>query len=372
MILLRYLLQRICDIIHLVKQVFQYISCWSSSLFRSKHELAAEIVALRSQLALYQLQQEKRIMPQPRCTPSFRLTWILLKQFFSGWQDVLCVVEPETVIRWHRAGFRIFWRYKSRRKNGRPAVSVEMRRLIKKVSAENPLWSPERIHDQLIDLGFNPPSPNTIRKYLPKSTRDKSKSSQRWKTFIANHMDVTWAVDFFVVPTLTFRLLYVFIIVSHKRREIVHFGVTQHPNMLWTLQQLREATVFGIQPKFIIRDNDRIYGFGVPAFLINSGIKQVRTAFHSPWQNPYAERVIGTLRRELLDHVIPLSEQHLHKLLKGYIGSYYHSVRTHSGLDHKPPLVDPLTVKPQLSPDAALESEPIIGGLYHNYRVKAA
>ncbi|MHB9037564.1 MAG: integrase core domain-containing protein [Armatimonadota bacterium] len=263
----------------------------------------------------------------------------------------------------------MFWRHKSQRKNGRPIVSVDMRKLIKKINLENPLWSPERIHDQLADLGFNPPSPNAIRKYLPKPTSDTSKSPQAWRTFLANHMDVSWAMDFAVVPTLTFRLIYVFIIASHERREIVHFGITQHPTMLWVVQQLREATGFGIEPRYIIRDNDRIYGSRVPAFLRHCRIEEVRTAYHSPWQNPFAERLNGILRRELLDHIIPLNERHLHRLLKEYIGEYYHPVRTHSSLDHRPPVV---TEKPQLSPDDTLKSEPILGGLYHNYQAKAA
>ncbi|MCE5200271.1 MAG: helix-turn-helix domain-containing protein [Armatimonadota bacterium] len=179
---------------------------------------------------------------------------------FARWKNVFCVVKPETVIRWHRAGFRLYWRHKSLRRNGRPPVSAEMRRLIRKIHADNPLWSLERIYDQLIDLGFDPPAPNTIRKCLANSTWDRSKPSQTWKTFISNHMDVTWVMDFFVVSALTFRSLYVFVILSHERRKIVHFGITQHPTMLWVIQQLREATGFGVQPRYIIRDNDRIYG----------------------------------------------------------------------------------------------------------------
>jgi transposase InsO family protein len=185
-------------------------------------------------------------------------------------------------------------------------------------------------------------------------------------------MDATWAMDFFVVPTLTFQLLYVFIIVSHERRGIIHFGITQHPTMLWVIQQLREATGFGLQPRYIIRDNDKVYGGGVPSFLKSCGIEEVRTAFKSPWQNPYAERIIGTLRRELLNHIIPLNEQHLHRLLREYVDSYYHPVRTHSNLGHKPPSADLSIKKRQLSPDTALESERILGGLYHNYRAKVA
>jgi putative transposase len=185
------LLRRLGLFLGLVRQMSQHITWWFSAFFRSKNELAAEIIALRSQLALYKLRQEKGIIPKPQCTPGFRLVWVLLMKTFAGWKDALCIVKPETVIGWHRAGFRMYWRYKSRRRHGRPAVSVEMRKLIKKINSENPLWSPERIHDQLVELGYDPPSPNAIRKYLPKPTRDTSKSSQAWKTFLANHMDST-------------------------------------------------------------------------------------------------------------------------------------------------------------------------------------
>lgn len=345
---------------------------WFPAFFQSRHKLAAENIALRSQLVLYQLQQEKKIISKPRCNSNFRLTWVLLMRIFAGWKDVLFIIKPETVIRWHRAGFRVYWRCKSRHKNGRPVVSTEMRRLIRKIHSDNSLWSPERIYNQLINLGFDPPSPNAIRKYLPKPRGNGSNSSQTWKTFISNHMNTTWSIDFFVVPTLTFRLLYVFIIVSHERRELVYFGVTQHPTMLWVIQQLREATAFGIQPTYIIRDNDKIYGSAVTTFLNNTGIKEIRTAFRSPWQNPYVERAIGTLRRELLNHVIPLNKQHLHRLLNEYINKYYHPARTHGSLDHKPPLLDHTKEKQRLPPDVILESKPILGGLYHNYKAKAA
>lgn len=247
-----------------------------------------------------------------------------------------------------------------------------MRTLIRKINADNPLWSPERIYDQLIDLGFGPPSPNTIRKYLPKPTRDTSKQVQTWKTFLSNHMASTWSMDFAVVPTLTFRRLYVFIVICHERRRIIHFGITQHPTMLWVIQQLREATAFGIQPKYIIRDNYSIYGGGVSGFLKNCGIEEIRTAYHSPWQNPYCERVIGILRRELLDHIIPLNAWHLHILLKEYIDKYYHPVRTHGSLGHKPPIIVSPVDKQRLLPSDPLESELILDGLYHNYHAKAA
>ena len=366
------LLYRIYHISVSIRQIFQHIILWLSSFFKSRQELASEIVALRSQLALYELNQQKKNISKPRCTPAFRITWIFLMKLFAGWKDALCIVKPETVIRWHKQGFKIFWRFKSHRKNGRPPVTAAMCKLIRKINAENPLWSPERIYDQLIDLGFEPPSPNTIRKYLSKPTADNSKSAQTWKTFIANHMNVTWSMDFLVIPTVTFKFFYVFVIVRHKRREIVHFGITRHPSMCWVVQQLREATSFGVQPKYIIRDNDRIYGSGVPAFLEATGIKEVRTSYHSPWQNPYVERFNGILRRELLDHIIPLDEQHLHRLIREYIDRYYHPVRTHSSLDHKPPIIDSLVEKQRLSPDIELEAKPILGGLYTNYQAKAA
>lgn len=353
-------------------ELLKYTFCFHRDCLKSRHQLALENLAIRTQLALYQEKRAKGLISRPRCTPAFRLTWILLMSVYAGWKEALLIVKPETVIRWHDAGYRLYWRHKSRRKNGRPVVSIEMRRLIKMINVDNPLWSPERIHDQLVNLGFNPPSPNTIRKYLPKPIRDTSKSAQTWKTFLANHMDATWSMDFAIVPTLTFRMVYVFIIVSHKRREIVHFGVTQHPTMLWIIQQLREATAFGVRPRHLIRDNDRVYGSSVPTFLLNCGIEEVRTAYHCPWQNPYCERVIGILRRELSDHIIPLNERHLHKLLKEYLDRYYHPVRTHSSLHNRPPLYDVSVKKSQLSPDDLLESEPILGGLYHSYRAKAA
>jgi transposase InsO family protein len=363
---------RLTETLAFIHQCLNYCASWVAAVFQSKQDLATEVVALRSQLALYQQMVAKQNLPKPRSTPAFRGLWVLLSKYWPKWQDAICLVKPETVMRWHRAGFRIFWRYKSRRKVGRPTVSTEMRRLIRKIAAENPLWSPERIHDQLVSLGYDPPSPNTIRKYLPKPTRDMSKSSQTWKTFIENHMDVTWAMDFLVVPTLSFRLLYVFVVISHDRRRVVHFGVTRHPTMDWVVQQLRKTTGYGVQPKHLIRDNDSIYGSDVKMFLRNSAIKDIRTAFRSPWQNGICERMVGILRRELLDHVIPLNERHLHRLLSEYIDKYYHPVRTHSSLDHKPPDADPSEAKQQLSPDADIEAEPILGGLYTNYRARAA
>ena len=226
----------------------------------------------------------------------------------------------------------------------------------------------------MVALGIiDMPSPNTIAKYIPTSRKPSSdKAQQSWQTFISNHMDNTWAMDFCVIPTLTFRLLYVFVVLDHSRRKVVHFAVTKQPTMAWTAQQLREATPFGEQPKYLIRDNDSIYGKDVVDFIIAAGINEVRTSYRSPWQNPFVERFIGILRRELLDHIVPLNERHLERLLKEFIANYYHSIRTHSSLDHEPPVIDMSVEKPHLSLDDKLDSKPILGGLYHGYREKAA
>jgi transposase InsO family protein len=179
-------------------------------------------------------------------------------------------------------------------------------------------------------------------------------------------------VDFFTVPTITLRVLYVFVVFNHARRQAVRIAVNDHPTMAWTVQQLREAMPFGEQPRFLIRDNDSIYGKDVVNFIKATGIQEVRTAYKSPWQNPFVERFIGILRRELLDHIIPRDARHLERLLKEFVQDYYHPIRTHSSLDHTPPVIDSSGEKPHVTPDAELASEPILGGLYHSYHAKAA
>jgi transposase InsO family protein len=282
-------------------------------------------------------------------------------------------VKPETVIRWHRTAFRWYWARKSK-PHGRPVVSRATIALIKRIRKENPLWSAERIHDQMVSIGMiDIPCANTIAKYIPTIRRLPSeKVQQSWRTFIANHMHNTWAMDFFTVPTITFQVLYVFVIINHARRQVARIAVTKHLTMAWTVHQLRESTQFGKQPKYLIRDNDSIYGKDVVNFIKTAGIQEVRTSYRSPWQNALVERFIGILRRELLDHIVPLDERHLERLLREFIVGYYHPVRTHSSLDHEPPMIDQSVERPQLTLDAELESEPILGGLYHGYRAKAA
>jgi transposase InsO family protein len=278
-------------------------------------------------------------------------------------------MKPKTVLKWHKSAVRQWWRWKSWNKGGRPRISQEMRALIRQLSSENVLWSAERIYGHLVLLGYDPPCPDTIRKYMvkPKGGADKS---QNWLTFLRNHTHVSWGMDFFTVTTFRFQILYVFVVLNHARRQVVHMAVTAQPEMEWIIQQLRQAMPFGIQPTYMFRDNDRIYGDDVSRFLKGTGIEEVKTAFHSPWQNPYVERYVGILRRELLDHVIVISEKHLKRLLKEYIEEYYHVARPHHGLGGETPFP---TDKPDpVREPSRLVSIPVVGGLHHRYSRVAA
>jgi transposase InsO family protein len=244
-----------------------------------------------------------------------------------------------------------------------------MRDLIRRLSRENPLWSAERIRNTRQLLGCEPPSSDTVRKYMVHPTPQPDKPTT-WLPFLHNHLNVSWAIDFFTVVTASFSFLYVFVVFEHGRRRVIHLATTYHPSLPWVIQQLREATPFGRQPRYVFRDNDGIYGQGVRAFLDSCGIEEVRTAYRSPWQNPYIERFFGTLRRELLDHVIVLNEKHLKRLLREYIERYYHSSRPHQGLNGD----TPISTKRAEDVDAPIKlvSFPVCGGLHHRYQRVAA
>ena len=351
------------------RQSVGYFTRALRTLFHSRHALIMENIALRSQLAIYQQQvlSGKRSKPLP--TPAFRVLWVWLSKCWPDWRSALMVVKPETVIRWHRAAFKWHWRRKSQRR-GRPAISATTIAAVKRIHRENPLWSPERIHDQLADLGLTDiPAPNSIAKYLPGCRKPPSEKQRlSWRTFLVNHRHEIWSMDFCVVPTINFKVLYILVIVGHQRRQIRHIAVTAHPTAGWVVQQLRNATPFGEQPKYLIHDREAVFvGHEVQRFLGNADITSKRTAYHSPWQNGVTERTIGILRRELLDHVIPLNERHLQKLLTEYVNRYYNPVRTHQANDRQAPLLQDSPPRPG---DLAtlLEPEPILGGLYHTYR----
>ncbi len=362
------LLQIILRTISDLRQAAGFVYTFLSAFFSSRATLAARVLAAESQLASckHRIVEERR--PRPRFTRAFRLLWVLLSRIWDQWHQVVHLMQPATVKRWHTTAFRFYWRRKSRGCSGRPPVRKEMRDLICRLSRENPLWSAERIGDTLRLLRCDPPCDDTIRKYMdhPKNQPDKPSN---WLPFLGNHLEVSWAMDFFTVVTLNFSFLYVFVVFGHGRRRVIHLATTYHPSMEWVIQQLRAATPFGRQPRFLFRDNDGIYGHGVRKFLDSCNIEEVRTAYRSPWQNPFIERFFGTLRRELLDHVIVLSERHLNRLLAEYIEQYYHCTRPHQGLDGDTPFA---TKKPSVAGPLKLLSFPICGGLYHRYERVAA
>jgi putative transposase len=294
---------------------------------RSRSSLAAENLFLRKQLAFY---QERKVKPRRADNPT-RLTLVLLSRWFD-WRDALVVVRPKTLVAWHRKGFRLFWRWKS--EAGRRPIPLELQHLIRKMARDNPSWGEERIANELLlKLGLRV-SPRTIRKYMPRlpaAPPGGPRGDQRWATFLKNHARVIIACDFCVAVTATFRILYVFVAMEHASRRLIHLNVTAHPTAAWTLQQLREAIPSNHRYRFIIHDHDSIYSAELNASLTHLGLKVITTPMHSPKANSLCERLIGTLRRECLDWIIPLSEGHLRKTLVSWM-AHYDQGRPHSSL----------------------------------------
>jgi Integrase core domain. len=270
------------------------------SLIVPRITLAAENLALRQQLAVL-----NRKIHRPQLRRRDRFFWVILSQLWKHWRQVLVIVKPETVIKWHRQGFRLYWRWKSNAPVGRPKIDKEIRELIGKMSRENPLWGVPRIQAELRLLGFDL-AESTVAKYR---VRGRTSPSQTWKTFLANHAKQIAAVDFFTVPTITFRNLYCFVVLLHDRRQVIHFNVTGYPTAVWTAQQIVEAFPEDTAPRYLLRDRDQIYGEEFRRRVAGMQIEDTPTAPQSPFQNPYAERVIGSIRRECLDHLIIIGEE---------------------------------------------------------------
>ena len=327
---------------------------------RRRRDLVLENLALRHQLLVLH-----RTAKPPRLSGPDRALWVWLARRWRAWKTCLRIVRPDTVIRWHRAGFRLFWKWKSRpRRGGRRPVDGELVSLIRQMSRANPLWGAPRIHGELLKLGFGV-AQRTVAKYMvPRARRP---SSQTWTTFLRNHLGQMVSVDFFTVPTVNFRLLYVFLVLSHQRRKVLHFNVVECPSAAWTAQQLREAFPFASPPKYLLRDRDGVYGQEFQRRAEALGLKELRIAPHSPWQSPYVERLIGSLRRECLDHVIVLNPAHLRGVIENYLG-YYHRSRTHLGLDKDAPEPRPV----QGADAGEIVAFPQVGGLHHRYERRAA
>jgi len=328
------------------------------SFFRPRHDLALEVLALRHQIMVL-----KRQTHRSKLHWSDRCLWIILARVTIHWRNSLMIFQPETVIGWQRAGFRMFWRWKSRGRCGRPGKDAELIQLIRRMWALNPTWGSPRIRDELAKLGLKA-STATIRKYRPKS---RGKPSQSWRTFLQNHASGMAAMDFFVVPTATFRLLYVLVVMTHERRKIVHFNITDSPTASWTAQQIVNAFPYDTAPEYLLRDRDSIYGSVFAQRVAGMGIEQKLIAPRSPWQNPCVERLVGSIRRECLDQVIVFHERQLKQILESYC-EYYHKVRPHRSLSHDSPIPRPVE-----SPEQGKVMElPQVGGLHHHYLRQAA
>ena len=331
-----------------------------SSILRSRAALELEILALRHQIGVLQRSAVKR----PKLTTGDRLLWICLSRLWRNWRSTLAIVKPETVVAWHRAGFRLLWTWKVRRgRPGRPIISREVRVLIHRMCRENPLWGAPRIHGELLKLGIDV-AESSVSKYM---LRRHKPPSQKWRTFLENHVQQLVSLDFFTVPTIRFQVLYVFLVLAHDRRRILHFNVTAQPTAEWTGQQLREAFPFAQLPRYLLRDRDAIFGHDFREQVRDIGICEVLSAPRSPWQRAYIERVIGSICRECLDHVIVLHESSLRKTLKLYF-DYYHRSRTHLSLGKDAP--EPRAIQPPEM--GSVVAVPQVGGLHHSYERRAA
>jgi transposase InsO family protein len=321
-------------------------------LFRSRAAIEAEILALRQQIIVL-----RRTAPKKQTFGAIdRLVFVGLYRLFPRVLDALAIVRPGTVIKWHRAGFRLYWRWKSRPRGGRPTVPLEVRRLIREMSIANPLWGAPRIHGELLKLDIAV-GQTSVAKYMAKR---RGPPSQGWKTFLRNHADGIAAIDLFVVPTISFRLLYGLLIMGHGRRQVIWFGVTTHPTAEWIANQITEACGWEQLPRYLIRDRDGAYGEVFIRRIRSMGIRDQPTSPRSPWQNGYAERLIGSIRRECLDHVVVLGECHLRHLLLSYM-KYYNGARTHLSLEKDAPFSRAVERAGQIL------CRPILGGLHHQY-----
>ena len=326
---------------------------------RERRDLALENLALRQQLGVL-----KRRKGVPRLSGKDRVFWVALARLWAPWRRALHLVNADTVVGWQRKGFSIYWTRISRRKlGGRPQSTSDLRALIKRMATANPYWGAPRIHGEPLKLGIEI-SERTVSRLLP---HRRKPPSQTWKAFLNNHVTDLVSIDFFTVPTATFRVLFVLVVLAHERRRVVHYNVTEHPTAGWTGQQMVEAFPEDTAPRYLLRDRNKIYGYDFRERIQGMGMEEVLSAPASPWQRAYLERLIGSVRHDCLDHVIVLGEGHLRRILKSYL-AYYHRSRTHLALGQDAP--EPRSVQaPELGGVVEL---PEVGGLHHRYERRAA
>jgi len=320
--------------------------------FRSKSALEAENAALRQQIIVLR----RKVRGRVQLSNADRLFFVWLYRLFPSISRAMLIIRPDTLVRWHRAGFRRYWRWKSRGRIGRPRVDCELRALIGRMSVENALWGAPRIHGELLKLGFEV-AQSTVAKYMVKR---RGPPSQTWRTFLRNHAPDIAAIDLFVVPTFSFGLLYGLVIIRLARRYFVWVNVTDKPTAEWIARQLTEAFPWQEAPRYLIRDRDGAYGPRCLNRLRAMGIRDHPTAPRSPWQNAYAERLIGSIRRECLDRVVVIGEAHLRRILRRY-AVYYNRARTHRSLGKDCP------IRRAVQSTGTILSSPILGGLHHVY-----
>ena len=332
--------------------ILRLLAAFVADLFKSRRRLEAEILFLRHQLNIALRRRPARL--PLRGSDRALLVW--MTRLWPSLLGMAQVVEPATILRWHRAGFRSYWRWKSRKRAGRPRIDRDLRDLIRRMSRENPLWGAPRIHGELLKLGFEL-AESTVSKYM---IRRRRPPSQSWRTFLRNHAEAIAAIDLCVVPTVHFERLFAFVIIGHGRRQLLWFAVTRHPTAEWLAQQIVEAFPWETAPTYLVRDNDGAYGPVFRRRVRAMGIRDRPISPRSPWQNPYAERLIGTLRRDCLDHVVIFGARHLRRVLTAY-SRYYNQTRTHLSLEKDAPLGR------AIQRHGAIVTVPILSGLHHCY-----
>jgi transposase InsO family protein len=332
--------------------VLKLVACSLASVFKSRARLEAEILVLRLQLMIL----GRKAPPRPRVSVVDRLIFMWLYRLYPSVISAVAIVQPGPVVRWHRTGFRLYSCWKSRSRGGRPRISRELRGLIREMSLANPLWGVPRIHGELLKLGVEV-AQSTVAKSMARGRRPPGQS---WKTFLSNHAAAIAAMDLPVVPTIGFRFLYGLLIMHHHRRRILTVAVTAHPTAEWIARQIAEAFPWEDTPQYRLRDRDRVYGHVVRQRLAAMRIRDRPINIRSPWQNGHVERLIGSIRRECLDHVIVLGEPHLRRVLRSY-ADYHNRVRTHLSLDKDAP------VHRAVHRTGRIAAIPMLGGLHHQY-----
>ena len=332
--------------------ILRALGMFVADMFKTRLRLEIENLFLRHQLNI----ALRRAPPRLRLCGSDRALLVLITWLWPSLLGVVQVVQPETILRWHRTGFKAFWRWKSRNRAGRPKIDCGLRDLIQRMSKENPQWGAARIHGELLMLGFEV-AQSTVSKYM---VRVRNPPSQTWKTFLRNHTEAIAAIDMCIVPTLTFDLLFAFLVLGHGRRQLLWFEVTRHPTAEWLARQITEAFPWTSAPAYLVRDNDGAYGHVFTSRVRAMGIRDRPTSPGSPWQNGYGERLIGTVRRECLDRILIFGESHLRRVLASY-AVYYNQARTHLALQKDAPL------HRAVQRSGVIVAIPILAGLHHQY-----